>query len=157
LAFLTYRSRLLYLLTFARSVARGESEPGSFLLDPPVERADGYVADVLPALVAWCRARGVALFLPVEGMRRVPGPDGRLSLAGRADSLRATALPFIPTVGAFPKDDAGLRPLFLDRIHLTASGSDLLARVVAADLAARPAFPSLLAARAAASAKGDAP
>jgi lysophospholipase L1-like esterase len=156
LAFLAYRSRLLYFLTVLREVSRRGTEPGTWILDPPVQRADDYLDSVLPALVAWCLRRGVSLFLPVEGMRCNPGPDGRLALTGRADRLRSTVLPFVPTVAGFPGDDASLRPLFLDRIHLTAAGSDLLARVVAADLAGRPEMQSLLAARAA-HAKGFAP
>ena len=150
------RSRFLYLLRLA---SRAGSSPSGFeFYNLPMKEYAESRHDVMRLFVRRSLESGISAILGVEyvaDMRRSSsgaGPrefagfvphgfsEGRHAgspILGNGRKWSATGLEYVACLDGFQEYPGGPGPLFLDRIHLTAAGSDFVASIVSEDLRRR--------------------
>jgi lysophospholipase L1-like esterase len=121
-----YGSRLVYMASVGYRLLRHPGPEALHLL--PENVPSGYVADVFPAFVRWCRDRGAKAFVGVEEV--FLKSDADLTLHGSAKDFRARGLPYVPCLDAFRAHPGGPRDLFVDHCHFKDAGAVLQASLI---------------------------
>ena len=130
------RSGLLFLLFCYRTRFIGPGDTGYHVYNL-APRQYGASETSFKAFKRWCEQRGVKAMIGVEYVYRSDEPAGSEQWISNRDLWSQAGLDSILLAKAYYEHEGSRQDLFFDDVHLSATGSDLTARVISDGLRRR--------------------
>jgi lysophospholipase L1-like esterase len=122
--------RSVYLAFVLRDLKHYRGNVQQHLMNLPEQKGKGFVNNVMPQFVDWCKKQGIRAVIGVEYLYYDKGPDGGKRLRGNVDKWKLVDMPFVHTFEAFANYPGGTQALFIDEMHLSREGAKLQAQLI---------------------------